>query len=88
MKIEHIAKLAKLSLSEKEKKELEKDFKRILEFVEKLKEIDTSKINILEEEAGLKNVLREDKASPQKTEPLTLLFPKKEKGYLKVKKIL
>jgi len=86
MDIDHIAKLAKLSLSKTEKKELEKDFKKILQFVEKLKEVDISKVK--EEDISLKNVFRKDEVKNQDSSLLLQLFSKREKGYLKVKKIL
>jgi aspartyl-tRNA(Asn)/glutamyl-tRNA(Gln) amidotransferase subunit C len=86
MEIDHIAKLAKLSLSKSEKKELEKDFKKILEFVEKLKEVDIEKVKV--KDTFLKNVLRKDEIEIQDPSSLLKLFPKTKKGYLKVKKIL
>jgi aspartyl-tRNA(Asn)/glutamyl-tRNA(Gln) amidotransferase subunit C len=86
MEIDHIAKLAKLSLSKSEKKELEKDFKKILEFVEKLKEVDIEKVKV--KDTLLKNVLRKDEIKIQDPSSLLKLFPKTKKGYLKVKKIL
>jgi aspartyl-tRNA(Asn)/glutamyl-tRNA(Gln) amidotransferase subunit C len=86
MEIDHIAKLAKLSLSKSEKKELEKDFKKILEFVEKLKEVDIEKVKV--KDTLLKNVLRQDEIKIQDPSSLLKLFPKTKKGYLKVKKIL
>jgi len=86
MEIDHIAKLAKLSLSKSERKELEKDFKKILEFVEKLKEVDIEKVKV--KDTLLKNVLRKDEIKIQDPSSLLKLFPKTKKGYLKVKKIL
>jgi len=86
MEIDHIAKLAKLSLSKSEKKELEKDFKKILGFVEKLKEVDIEKVKV--KDTLLKNVLRKDEIKIQDPSSLLKLFPKTKKGYLEVKKIL
>lgn len=58
--IRHIAHLARLELTEEEKQKLEKELSAILEFVEKLDEVDTKKVEPLTGETSLKNIMRPD----------------------------
>ena len=89
--VEHIAKLARIELSENEKEKYEKDLSEILSFVEKLNEVDTK--NILPMTGGtiLKNVLRkdeqEDKDLENRQEKLVEAAPENEKGFIKVKSV-
>jgi len=59
--VEHIAKLAKLSLSEDEKKSYAKQLGDILEYVEKLDELDTESVKPLSHVMDIANAFREDK---------------------------
>jgi len=91
MDINHIAKLARLGLSEKEKKKLKKDLPNILKFVDKLNEVKIDKINPTAQVTGLENVVRKDKGrakSHQETEKLLELVPKTKDRHVKVKAIL
>jgi aspartyl-tRNA(Asn)/glutamyl-tRNA(Gln) amidotransferase subunit C len=86
--VKNIAKLSYLKLNEEELQKMEKDFSSILEYVNKLSELDASKI---EETANLsadKNVFREDDACGQNNEALLKLMPHTKNNYLEVKKIL
>lgn len=58
--VEHIANLAKLSLSEDEKIEYSKQLGDILEYVEKLNELDTSDVEPLSHVMEVTNAFRED----------------------------
>ena len=87
--VEHIANLAKLKLSEKEKEKFSRELSQILEFVKKLKEVKTEKIEpfIFEE---IKNVLREDKEIKKEKEKIKKLLeeaPEREGNFIKTKKI-
>lgn len=62
--IDHVAKLANIPLREDEKAKLEKQLEATLEHVERLKEVDTSKVETTSEVTGLKNVWREDVVEP------------------------
>jgi len=86
--VEHIAKLARISLSEKEKDKFLKELSSILEFVSKLQEVDTSKIKPLSQITGLENVLEEDKIEEcPRREELLKNIPDKKDGFIKVKKV-
>ena len=58
--IEHVAEVARLKLSEKEKKQFVKELKEILGSFSKLDEVDTKGIDVSLQPVELKNVLRED----------------------------
>lgn len=58
--IDRLAHLARLEFSREEKKELMHDLERMIEFVEKLKEVDTTNVQPLLHITDAVNVLRED----------------------------
>lgn len=58
--IDHIAKLARLGLSEKEKEKLAKDLSGILDYMNKLNEVDTKRVEPTAQVTGLVNVFRKD----------------------------
>ena len=90
--IEHIAKLARVELTEKEKKKFGKELSLILAYVEKLKKVNTSKIKDMVQATGLENVMREDeKIKSQKLKVQNNLLeqaPKRKGDYFQVPKIL
>lgn len=59
--VKHVASLAKLSLSEKEIKKFQKQLSDILDYVEVLKEVDTTQVEPTSQVTGLENVIRDDK---------------------------
>lgn len=91
--VENLAELARLELSEAEKKSLLKDFDSILGYI---KAIEEAKIDDITPQYELKNVWREDlPAAAGKLEPrefsrelIVGQFPEEQDGFLKVKKIL
>lgn len=83
--IKKLAQLARIHLSEKEEKSLEKDLRSILGYVEKLKEVDISNVPEMTHAVEIKNVFHEDKPEERDDILLTEQFPEEERGYLKVK---
>lgn len=68
--ISHVAKLANLPLNDEEKNIFEKQLSSVLEYINKLSEVDTENIEETSQVTGLENVLREDEAGlslPQDT---------------------
>lgn len=59
--VKHIAKLAGLKLSSAEINKFKKQLSAILDYVEKLNELDTKGIEPTSQVTGLENVCREDK---------------------------
>jgi aspartyl-tRNA(Asn)/glutamyl-tRNA(Gln) amidotransferase subunit C len=58
--VNNIAHLARLYFTDEEKKGIEKDLRRMISFVEKLNEIDTTGVKPLQHMSTSVNVLRED----------------------------
>lgn len=84
--IKKLAELARIHLTEKEEKNLEKDLQSILAYVEKLKEVDVSGVPEMTHAVDTKNVFREDEVGKDDDDVLlTEQFPEEERSYLKVK---
>lgn len=87
--IEHLAKLAKLGITEAEKKKYAEQISSILDYFQQLKELDTSKAEPLAQIGNLSNVLRDDEAkTPFDAEKTLAEAPEIEKKQVKVKPVL
>jgi aspartyl-tRNA(Asn)/glutamyl-tRNA(Gln) amidotransferase subunit C len=62
--VEHIARLARLAISEEEKELFGSQLSKILEYIEKLNELDTSQVEPTSHVVALTNVMREDVPAP------------------------
>ncbi len=62
--VEHVAMLARLELTEQEKDMFAEQLTEILEYVNKLNELDTSRVEPVFHVVPLKNVFREDEEKP------------------------
>ncbi|XOB41636.1 MAG: Asp-tRNA(Asn)/Glu-tRNA(Gln) amidotransferase subunit GatC [Candidatus Nealsonbacteria bacterium] len=84
-----VAKLARLGLTEKEIEKFSRELSLILNYVEKLKEVNISKTLPTSHSIKIENVTREDKSSKSKVQSSKLLklAPETKNGYLKVKSI-
>lgn len=58
--IEHIGILAKLELSAEEREQAKEDMGKMLGYIDKMEELDTSGIEPLSHAFGIRNVFRED----------------------------
>ncbi|HLC39059.1 MAG TPA: Asp-tRNA(Asn)/Glu-tRNA(Gln) amidotransferase subunit GatC [Patescibacteria group bacterium] len=63
--IEHIAELARLGITEKEKSEFSEQLSEVLSYVELLNQIDTKDVEPTAQVTGLKNVFRDDNPEAQ-----------------------
>ena len=87
--IDRLAHLAKLKFSEEEKKELKTDLERMIEFVEKLKEVDTAGAEPLLHITDAENVLREDEVKQTITKQEALLnAPMTDNNFFIVPKVI
>lgn len=85
----HIAKLAQLPLSDKEVATFAAQLSETLDYVERLKELDTNKVPPTFQTTGLTNVYREDEIKPCLSQKEALKEAKETyKGYFKVKAVL
>ena len=62
--VDHVAKLARLELSEQEQEKLTDQLSNILTYVEKLNELDTTGVEPTAHVLDIKNVMREDAGAP------------------------
>jgi aspartyl-tRNA(Asn)/glutamyl-tRNA(Gln) amidotransferase subunit C len=87
--VKHIAKLARLGLTEKEIERFQKELSSILDYVEKLKKADISGVEAVSSAFKIENVVREDEKRKENlgNEKLVEMTPEIEKGYVKVKSI-
>ena len=87
--IQHVADLARLNLTETEKERLTSDMEKIISYVDKLNELDTSGILPMEHVIPIRNVLREDKAEKSyDREKILANAPLSEDGCFKVPKVV
>lgn len=92
--VEKLAELARIEITEAEKKNLQKDLESILGYVGELKNAPVStgeKVEISSAGWRPRNVMREDAKAyetGQYTNDILANAPKTERGYIKVKKIL
>lgn len=87
--VEHIALLARINITEEEKQEFAEQLSSILQYADKLNEIDTENTLPLYHILPICNVFRQDKVieSPPRDE-LSANAPEFQDGYFKVPKIL
>lgn len=88
--VKHIAKLARLGLTEKEIEKFRRELSLILDYVEKLKKVDVSGVEPTLHPRLVRNIVRRDEAKDEEIEVrkrLIALSPNKEKGYIKVKAV-
>ncbi|MBI5050790.1 MAG: Asp-tRNA(Asn)/Glu-tRNA(Gln) amidotransferase subunit GatC [Nitrospirae bacterium] len=64
MEIEHVAVLSRLELAEDEKRLFSKQINSIIEYIDKLNELDTKNTKPTAHVLSIENVFREDRLSP------------------------
>lgn len=86
--VEHVAKLARLDLTEEEKVKFSKQLGDVLKYVEQMNEVDTSNVEPLSLVVDFNNVMREDEIHYDcSKEELMMNAPEEENGFFKVPKI-
>lgn len=92
--IDHVAKLARIKLNEKEREKFKKELSLILDYVKKLNELDTEKIEPLYQTTGIINALRPDnyrkdfEMNEELNEKLISQAPHSQNRFIKVKSVL
>ena len=87
--IEKLAELSMLKFNEAEKEEIKADLQKMIGFIDKLQELDTTGIEPLMHMSDEINVLREDVAGPMLTEEEALKnAPHHDEHYFKVPKVI
>ena len=86
--VEHVARLARLNLTEDEKVKFSKQLGDILKYMEQLNEVDTTGVEPMNHPIDFSNVMREDVARYDCTrDELMANAPEVEQDYFKVTKI-
>ena len=86
--VEHVAKLARLDLTEEEKVKFTKQLGDVLKYVEMMNEVDTTGVKPMAHAFDFVNVMREDKVVYEQTkQELMANVPEEENGFFKVPKI-
>ncbi|HSX28642.1 MAG TPA: Asp-tRNA(Asn)/Glu-tRNA(Gln) amidotransferase subunit GatC [Candidatus Saccharimonadales bacterium] len=85
-----LARLAKISLTEPQAKQMQQEISQILGFAQQLNAVDVKDLEPTYQVTGLKNVTREDKIIDYGVTPADLLqnAPSQQDGSLKVKRVL
>ena len=87
--VEHVAKLARLAITEEEKERYSQQLSNILTYIEKLKELDTSKVDPTSHVLPMKNVFREDEVRPSlPREEILKNAPDRTEEFFRVPKII
>ncbi len=86
--VEHVAKLARLELTDAEKEKFTKQLGDVLKYVEQMNEVDTTNVKPMAHAFDIVNVMREDKVVTEVSrEELLKNAPEEENGFFKVPKI-
>jgi len=89
LEIEHIALLARLKLTEEEKRLFSKQVGSIIEYINKLNELGTANVEPTSHVLPLKNVFREDKLRPSLSRDKALQnAPDRNDRFYRVPKII
>src|SRR3989338_5750081 len=92
--VRHIAQLARIKLTDKEKGKFKKELSLILDYVNKLSELDTEKVEPLYQTTGIVNALRPDKhrkdfeMNEDLNEKLIGQAPSRQDRFVKVRSVL
>lgn len=90
-KVKEIAKLAKISLTEREVEKFQKELSKILDYIETLKKVNVEGIEPLSHSLSFENIMRKDEFEKEfffEFENLIEQFSDKKENFLKVKKII
>jgi len=89
MDINHVAMLARLKLTDAEKEQFEKQVGSIINYIDKLNELDTSSIEPTAHVLPISNVFREDQLRTSLPREKALQnAPEKDDGFYRVPKII
>ena len=92
--VEHIAQLARIKLTEKEKDKFKKELSSILDYINKLNDLDTEKVEPLYQTTGIVNALRKDEyrkdfeMNEDLNKKLVGQAPSRQDRFIKVKSVL
>lgn len=90
--VKNVARLARIEVNPEEEEKFSKKLTSILDYIDKLNEVDTKGVEPLDQVTGIKNAVRKDEnpttASKEDKERLIGQAPSNKKGFVKVKAVL
>lgn len=89
--IQHIAKLARLELSDAEFEKYGGQLSAVLDYIDQLKEVDVRGVEPTAQVTGLENVLREDEVKDWDVKEIAEALadaPEREERFIKVKRVI
>tara|TARA_B110000263_G_C15049493_1_gene392312 strand:+ start:346 stop:624 length:279 start_codon:yes stop_codon:yes gene_type:complete len=86
--IQKIAKLARLKLTEIESDKLDGYLEQVVDYIDQLKQLDTSNVQPTSHVLPVNNVFRDDEASKSKNIDYLTEAPSNNKGHYEVPKII
>ena len=87
--VEHLAHLSRLDFDDDSKEKMKFDFEKMLDFVAKLEEVDTTNVEPLSYMSSELNVLREDKVEEVLTQEQALQnAPVNDTDYIRIPKVI
>ena len=87
--VEHVARLARLALSEEEKTRMEEELSSILGYIDQLRELDTSGVEPTSHAIPMVNVMRSDEVRPSyPVEAMLRNAPERDGDLVRVPKII
>ncbi|MCE5248951.1 Asp-tRNA(Asn)/Glu-tRNA(Gln) amidotransferase subunit GatC [bacterium] len=87
--VDTVASLARLSFTDKEKEDLLGTLNSILEYFDKLSELDTANVEPLTHILPIQNVMREDEVQPSLGQETALMnAPKHARGHFVIPKVI
>lgn len=89
MDIEYVARLARLELSKEEKEKFGKQLSDILQYIEKLNQLDTKNVKPTAHVIPVKNIWRDDALKPSLSrEVIEKCMPYLKEGFFKVPPVI
>ncbi len=87
--VEHVARLARLSLTDEEKTRMGEELSIILGYIDQLRDLDTSSVEPTSHAIPMVNVMREDEVRPSyPVEAMLGNAPEREGDFVRVPKII
>ena len=87
--VDHVARLARLDLSDAERQRMQAELSQILEHADKIQELDLDKVEPTAHALPLRNVMRADEVRPSLSQERALAnAPEVEDGRFKVPRII
>ncbi len=87
--VDHVARLARLALSEEEKARMGEELSSILAYIDQLRELDTNQVEPTSHAIPMVNVMREDEIRPSyPMEAMLQNAPEREGDFVRVPKII